>query len=122
MKQSVFGMTNFTIPATDWRFAVTMATVSLPFLVVMVLVQTGIFIVVLRGVYDSTQRIVGFPYRVAMEALTLSGRLKTSGTHGAKKRDERIKTPFNDEKSVTSSRWKWPWDKRHVDKVVLGNV
>ncbi|KAF7531639.1 hypothetical protein G7Z17_g13714 [Cylindrodendrum hubeiense] len=40
---SVFGMTEFSIPATDWRFAVTMVLVCVPFMLLITLLQTRSF-------------------------------------------------------------------------------
>ncbi|GKT55688.1 LOW QUALITY PROTEIN: GTPase-activator protein for Ras-like GTPase containing protein [Colletotrichum tofieldiae] len=37
---SVFGMTEFTIPAQDWRFPVTMVCVCVPFILALILLQT----------------------------------------------------------------------------------
>ncbi|WYZ34216.1 hypothetical protein EsH8_I_000492 [Colletotrichum jinshuiense] len=37
---SVFGITEFTIPAEDWRFPVTMVCVCVPFVVLLILLQT----------------------------------------------------------------------------------
>ncbi|KAJ6441218.1 NADPH oxidase [Purpureocillium lavendulum] len=45
---SVFGMTEFTIEATDWRFAVTMVFVCVPFMIVVFLFQTRSFRLVLN--------------------------------------------------------------------------
>lgn len=41
-------MTDFTIPANDWRFALTMVLVCIPFMVVIVLLQTRSFTLLLR--------------------------------------------------------------------------
>ncbi|KAI5462323.1 cora-like Mg2+ transporter protein-domain-containing protein [Mariannaea sp. PMI_226] len=43
---SVFGMTEFTIPATDWRFPVTMVLVCVPFMLLILLLQTRSFALV----------------------------------------------------------------------------
>ncbi|EEU48674.1 uncharacterized protein NECHADRAFT_75042 [Fusarium vanettenii 77-13-4] len=45
---SVFGMTVFTIPATDWRFALTMILVCVPFMLLITLLQTRSFGLLLR--------------------------------------------------------------------------
>ncbi|RGP80386.1 hypothetical protein FLONG3_1535 [Fusarium longipes] len=45
---SVFGMTVFTIPATDWRFALTMILVCVPFMLLITFLQTRSFGVLLR--------------------------------------------------------------------------
>ncbi|KAF5022121.1 hypothetical protein F66182_5824 [Fusarium sp. NRRL 66182] len=45
---SVFGMTVFTIPATDWRFALTMILVCVPFTLLITLLQTRSFGLLLR--------------------------------------------------------------------------
>ncbi|KAF5000776.1 hypothetical protein FDECE_11131 [Fusarium decemcellulare] len=45
---SVFGMTVFTIPATDWRFALTMILVCVPFMILITLLQTRSFGILLR--------------------------------------------------------------------------
>lgn len=45
---SVFGMTAFTIPATDWRFALTMILVCVPFMLLIMLLQTRSFGLLLR--------------------------------------------------------------------------
>ncbi|KAF4334260.1 hypothetical protein FBEOM_11912 [Fusarium beomiforme] len=45
---SVFGMTVFTVPATDWRFPLTMVLVCVPFMLLVILLQTRSFGVLLR--------------------------------------------------------------------------
>ncbi|KAJ4016875.1 hypothetical protein NW752_004009 [Fusarium irregulare] len=45
---SVFGMTVFTIPATDWRFALVMVLVCVPFMLLITFLQTRSFGVLLR--------------------------------------------------------------------------
>ncbi|KAF5656723.1 hypothetical protein FHETE_10830, partial [Fusarium heterosporum] len=45
---SVFGMTVFTIPATDWRFALTMVLVCVPFMLLITLLQTRSFGLLIR--------------------------------------------------------------------------
>ncbi|KAM0564481.1 hypothetical protein ACHAPJ_000695 [Fusarium lateritium] len=45
---SVFGMTAFTIPATDWRFALTMILVCVPFMLLITFLQTHSFSLLLR--------------------------------------------------------------------------
>ena len=45
---SVFGITEFTIAPTDWRFAVTMVLVCVPFMGLVVLLQTNGFAVLVR--------------------------------------------------------------------------
>lgn len=40
MRQSVFGMQTFTISPTDWRFAVTMIAVCVPFFILIFVLQT----------------------------------------------------------------------------------
>ncbi|PNY24408.1 Uncharacterized protein TCAP_05654, partial [Tolypocladium capitatum] len=47
---SVFGITEFTIPATDWRFPVTMVLVFVPFMIVVFLFQTGTSTVLARKI------------------------------------------------------------------------
>jgi hypothetical protein len=43
-QQSVFGITEFTIPVSDWRFPVTMVLVSVPFMLLVLLLQLHSFI------------------------------------------------------------------------------
>ncbi|EWG36981.1 hypothetical protein FVEG_00806 [Fusarium verticillioides 7600] len=45
---SVFGMTVFTVPATDWRFPLTMILVCVPFMLLVTFLQTRSFSVLLR--------------------------------------------------------------------------
>ncbi|KAF4968789.1 hypothetical protein FZEAL_10342 [Fusarium zealandicum] len=45
---SVFGMTDFIIPANDWRFALTMILVCVPFMLLITLLQTRSFGLLLR--------------------------------------------------------------------------
>ncbi|KAH7322864.1 hypothetical protein B0I35DRAFT_407286 [Stachybotrys elegans] len=45
---SVFGITEFTISATDWRFALTMVLVCVPFMIIVALFQTRTFHVLVR--------------------------------------------------------------------------
>ncbi|KAG7421247.1 hypothetical protein ACKAV7_001194 [Fusarium commune] len=45
---SVFGMTVFTVPATDWRFPLTMILVCVPFMLLVTFLQTRSFGVLLR--------------------------------------------------------------------------
>lgn len=45
---SVFGITEFTISPTDWRFAVTMVLVCVPFMALVVLLQTNGFTFLMR--------------------------------------------------------------------------
>ncbi|OLN96068.1 hypothetical protein CCHL11_03181 [Colletotrichum chlorophyti] len=58
---SVFGITEFTIPAQDWRFAVTMVCVCVPFIVVLILLQTRAGYVLAKHAFSA----LAWPFRVA---------------------------------------------------------
>ncbi|KZZ94236.1 Mg2+ transporter protein, CorA-like/Zinc transport protein ZntB [Moelleriella libera RCEF 2490] len=66
---SVFGITEFTIPATDWRFAVTMVLVCVPFMALVLLLQTRVFTLVVARVRRTLLLVFTYPYRLYTRAL-----------------------------------------------------
>ncbi|OAA82079.1 Mg2+ transporter protein, CorA-like/Zinc transport protein ZntB [Akanthomyces lecanii RCEF 1005] len=56
---SVFGITEFTISPTDWRFAVTMVLVCVPFMGLVVLLQTNGFAVLVRRCREGFVAVLG---------------------------------------------------------------
>ncbi|KAM6479029.1 hypothetical protein HDV62DRAFT_163078 [Trichoderma sp. SZMC 28011] len=60
---SVFGITEFTIPVTDWRFPLTMVLVCVPFMILLYLIQTRPFIQCLQTLQRTTQALALLPTR-----------------------------------------------------------
>ncbi|KAL3951885.1 hypothetical protein ACCO45_013602 [Purpureocillium lilacinum] len=58
---SVFGMTEFTIQVTDWRFAVTMVLVCVPFMIIVFLFQTRSFSLVGRKIAAGASYVASLP-------------------------------------------------------------
>ncbi|KAG9251223.1 uncharacterized protein F5Z01DRAFT_300937 [Emericellopsis atlantica] len=63
---SVFGMTDFDIPANDWRFALVMVLVCVPFTILILLLQTRTFTLVLRKIAALSKKVASLP--VALHA------------------------------------------------------
>ncbi|KAK2609139.1 hypothetical protein QQS21_002366 [Conoideocrella luteorostrata] len=114
---SVFGITEFTIPATDWRFAVTMVLVCIPFMALVFLLQTRMFTRVVAKAYKALVWTVTYPYRLCSSALEQEVPENRSSVYVAKGRKRRLmRAVANDQASASSSwwRWAWPWHgKRH---------
>ncbi|KAL6870524.1 hypothetical protein J3F83DRAFT_760987 [Trichoderma novae-zelandiae] len=58
---SVFGITEFTIPVTDWRFPLTMVLVCVPFMFLLYLIETRPFIQCLQALRRAAQALALLP-------------------------------------------------------------
>jgi hypothetical protein len=113
----VFGITEFTIPATDWRFALTMVLVCIPFMALIFLLQTRIFTLVVANTYSLALAVVTFPYRYFVSGDQDPDNNRSTVYLARRKR--RLATG----RAGTSSRWKWqwqwpwpwPWASRHAE-------
>ncbi|KAM0260971.1 hypothetical protein ACHAPA_009986 [Fusarium lateritium] len=111
---SVFGMTVFTIPATDWRFALTMVLVCVPFMLLITLLQTRSFGRLLRKL----RAIGSVPFR-------LFTRLRS--------RSQDI-NDVPDNRSIAAARLKrssgtcpmrkmaWPWGEKVTHRVEMDDL
>ncbi|UKZ76338.1 hypothetical protein TrVFT333_004040 [Trichoderma virens FT-333] len=61
---SVFGITEFTIPVTDWRFPLTMVLVSVPFMILLYLIETRPFVQCLRALRRTAHALPLLPTRL----------------------------------------------------------
>ncbi|KAH6900206.1 cora-like Mg2+ transporter protein-domain-containing protein [Thelonectria olida] len=100
---SVFGMTKFTIPADDWRFAVTMVLVCVPFMLLISLLQTRSFALVVSKLGSA----VTFPARQVASLLR-------RGTRDNPEVPDNRSTAALSQRRVRVRRagkwtWRWPW-------------
>ncbi|KFA75863.1 hypothetical protein S40288_01951 [Stachybotrys chartarum IBT 40288] len=85
---SVFGITEFTISASDWRFALTMVLVCVPFMIVVFLFQTRTFHVVIRRISEAGKTVMAYLFGPEGPDRSNTGRRR----------------------QVRASRWMvWPW-------------
>ncbi|KHN93805.1 uncharacterized protein MAM_08332 [Metarhizium album ARSEF 1941] len=125
---SVFGITQFTIPATDWRFAATMVLVCIPFMALIFLLQTRVFAVVVGRLCRLARRAAAFPYRLFAGTGTLEQDAPDSRSADmarGRKRRLRMRVASANAQAEVGARWKWPrpWQKpRMVGEADLGKV
>jgi uncharacterized membrane protein YgcG len=62
--QSVFGITEFTIPVTDWRFPLTMVLVCVPFMILLYLIQTRPFIQTIQALHRAANSLALLPAKL----------------------------------------------------------
>jgi len=58
MKKSVFGITEFQFSERDWRFAVTMVSVCIPFFLLIIVLQTQATMQAVRKYRQAVQRYI----------------------------------------------------------------
>ncbi|KAL7810052.1 hypothetical protein V8C44DRAFT_124175 [Trichoderma aethiopicum] len=58
---SVFGITEFTIPVTDWRFPLTLVLVCVPFMILLYLIQTRPFIQTIQALHRTAKALALLP-------------------------------------------------------------
>ncbi|KPM33946.1 hypothetical protein AK830_g12627, partial [Neonectria ditissima] len=112
---SVFGMTEFTIPASDWRFALVMVLVCVPFMLLISILQTrsfGLLVAKLRAA-------VRLPLRLVRPMLPPGSRdpdaPDTRSTAALSQRRVRLRP---------GCRWMWPWGggREPADDADLGRM
>jgi hypothetical protein len=105
--QSVFGITEFTIPATDWRFALTMILVCVPFMIVIFLLQTRSFTVLVRIIKDYVAlAITRWRHPETAENVPHAG---TSRPQQGSGRKRRLVAAARGRVEAARWRWRWPW-------------
>ncbi|KAK7422667.1 hypothetical protein QQX98_001455 [Neonectria punicea] len=109
---SVFGMTEFSIPASDWRFALVMVLVCVPFMLLISILQTrsfGLLVAKLRSV-------VRLPARLVRPMLPRDAEAPDNrSTAALSQRRVRLRS---------GRRWTWPWggEREPADDVDLGRM
>jgi hypothetical protein len=119
----VFGITELHIPATDWRFAVTMVAVCIPFMILVFLLQTRLFTRMLRKMGDWLLFLVSLP-----GTLMHSLRDASDAAHDSRS-TAHVAQPMRRKRRVimveeTRKRWRWPWEnpKAAEDEKEAGQV
>ncbi|KAH7156841.1 cora-like Mg2+ transporter protein-domain-containing protein [Dactylonectria macrodidyma] len=102
---SVFGMTEFEIPATDWRFAVTMVLVCVPFMLLISLLQTrsfGLLVTKLSAAASLPRRLFAF--------------VLSRGSRDSDPPDNRSTAALSQRRVPVrrAGRWTWPWGSRRA--------
>lgn len=103
--QSVFGMTEFSIPATDWRFAVTMVLVCVPFMLLISILQTrsfGLLLTKLSAIAALPRRLIAFILRRGLQEGEAPDNRSTAALSQRRVRVRR------------GGRWTWPWGVRRT--------
>lgn len=101
--QSVFGMTEFKIAASDWRFAVTMVLVCVPFMLLISILQTrsfGLLLTKLSAIAALPRRLMAFILRQGPQDVEAPDNRSTATLS---QRRERVRR---------GGRWTWPWGGR----------
>lgn len=124
--KSVFGMQTFTISPTDWRFAVTMVAVCVPFFILIFVLQThaGMSLYRRLGLYVASFReklkrkaAVRRERRTQIQQIETIRRQSCATTIVAGKREStwrfdskeagKLGTPVSDANGGTRAWWKW---------------
>lgn len=101
-------MTMFTIPADDWRFAVTMVLVCVPFMLLITVLQTRSFALVASKLGAA----VTFPARLFARIV-----LRRRGSRdGAEVPDNRSTATLSQRRVRVrrAGEWSWPWGRGGV--------
>ncbi|UNI17707.1 hypothetical protein JDV02_004030 [Purpureocillium takamizusanense] len=128
---SVFGMTEFTIQVTDWRFAVTMVLVCVPFMIIVFLFQTRSFSLVFRKVATAGSYVASLPLTALASRRPQDGAPDQHQHQPPPRRRGRhrlVTTAVEGRAGTRSANWRswlWPGQKKVVvttDDVNLGKV
>jgi hypothetical protein len=105
----VFGITELHIPATDWRFAVTMVAVCVPFMILVFLLQSRLFTRMLRKTGDWLLFLVSLPQTLMHSLRDASDAAfdSRSVAHVTQPMRRRRRLIVVEE---TRKRWRWPWE------------
>lgn len=103
---SVFGITEFTISPTDWRFALTMVLVCVPFMAVVVLLQTNGFTFLARRGKEGLLAMVARYRGVDGAAVAVEERRDRAQT---RRRKRRLVAAASGRVAAAQWRWKRPW-------------
>ncbi|KYK54793.1 hypothetical protein DCS_06753 [Drechmeria coniospora] len=119
--QSVFGITQFTIPATDWRFPLTMVLVCVPFMLVVLHFQTRSFTVLSRALHAAATYIAS-RFRDHQPSLPSPtgppSALPASRSTAGRKR--RLLAEAGGRAAGNPGRWRWLWPKKRVGEAGAG--
>ncbi|KAK1251653.1 hypothetical protein MKX07_007132 [Trichoderma sp. CBMAI-0711] len=85
---SVFGITEFTIPVTDWRFPLTMVLVCVPFMILLYLIQTRPFIQTIQALHRAAKSLALLPAKL-LRLLLLRCREPDSSSSSSSAQDSR---------------------------------
>ncbi|KAL7951383.1 hypothetical protein V8C42DRAFT_303963 [Trichoderma barbatum] len=130
---SVFGITEFTIPVTDWRFPVTMVLVCVPFMILLYLIQTRPFIQCMEALHRISHALAILPSRLLRREPDSSAQdMRTASTPSTPKgRKRRLIVGrrgggggSGNGASMMSWRRPWAWMRRAAggEEVELGRV
>ncbi|POR33374.1 Uncharacterized protein TPAR_06436 [Tolypocladium paradoxum] len=122
---SVFGITEFTIPATDWRFPVTMVLVCVPFMLVVFLFQTRGFTVLLRKIRSGASYLaLSLPSALAARLRDQGGAADGRSTAPPRGRKRRLMAAAERAEGRTGRWWRGPWGRHGTggEDVDLGRV
>lgn len=118
---SVFGITEFTIAPSDWRFAVTMVLVCVPFMAIIVLLQTNGFTFMVRRGREGLVNLVARYRGGESPGSGSGGRVEVAGADGARvgegvptssqarRRKRRLVAAASGRVVPAQWRWKRPW-------------